>query len=390
MSTTQEQEIPRSDLSNWRQRPFSKRSFQHVRELVPVSPIKAPVVSQTKLAVAPEQLGNLIVPSPDGTTTLDQLLESSCSDALLVVHGGRKIFEWHAPHFDPVQPHILFSISKSVTAILAGILEDQGVIQSDMPVTHYLPGAKNSAYGNCTLRNLLDMTVALDFEENYTDPESEYMLYRQATAWNPVDQDNPGPALEEFLYSLRQSQSAHGDAFLYRSPNSDLLGLALERASGQPFADLLASHLWQPAGMARDGYVTVDRCGAARAAGGICISLDDFARIGQLFIDNGEAMGKQVLTSRWIEDTMTNGDRQAWLRGNYAQRMPDGKYRNKWYQSGDQDGTLTARGIHGQQLYINPKRSTVIARFSSHPDPLNDAVTDACLGAFQKIALELG
>ena len=87
---------------------------------------------------------------------------------------------------------------------------------------------------------------------------------------------------------------------------------------------------------------------------------------------------------------MTNGDRQAWLRGNYAQRMPDGKYRNNWYQSGDQDGTLTARGIHGQQLYINPKRSTVIARFSSHPDPLNDAVTDACLGAFQKIALELG
>jgi CubicO group peptidase (beta-lactamase class C family) len=330
------------------------------------------------------------VDTPGGRSTLEHLLELSCSDALMVVHNGRKVFEWHAPHFDPSLSHILFSISKSVTAMLAGILEAEGVVQSEMPVSHYLPGAVNSVYGNCSVRNLLDMTVALDFEENYSDPESEYMLYRQATTWNPVDQVNPGLSLEEFLYSLRQSDSPHGNSFLYRSPNSDMLGLVLECAAGQPFADLLCSRLWQPAGMRKDAYVTLDRCGVARAAGGICITLEDFARIGQLFLNNGEAMGCQVVPAEWIEDTMNNGDREAWIRGNYAHRMPDGKYRNKWYQSGDDDGSISGRGIHGQQLYINPARAIVIARFSSQPDPLNDALTDACFAAFRKIALELG
>ena len=193
----------------------------------------------------------------------------SHTDGLQIIKEGKIIYEWSADHYNPLNPHILFSVSKSITAMLAGILESKGIINSNDPVVKYLPKAKNSAYGNCSLRHVLDMSVALDFEENYTDKSSEYILYRMATGWNPEDLTNPGPALEEFLYSLKQKDHDHGYEYLYRSPNSDLLGLLLEKASGKPIVDLFSELLWQPMGAEDNAYITVDRCGLGRTAGGI-------------------------------------------------------------------------------------------------------------------------
>ncbi len=373
-------------LENWRQYPNSQWSFQHVRQLIPTAEIKCGQQTRSAPANNRQDFQAEVVTGPAGSCTLSQLLEWSKTDGLLILHHGKTVCEWTAPHFDTRNPHILFSCSKSVTAMLAGILENQGVIDSRHPVIRYLPEARNSAYGNCTLRHVLDMSVALDFEENYTDPESEYIQYRVATGWNPVNQENPGPALEEFLYTLKQSNEEHGHAFLYRSPNTDLLGLTLERAAGAPVAELFSELIWRPMGAQSDGYITLDRCGLGRTAGGICVTLADFARLGHLMLDNRGPDGDEIIPSRWIKDTFNEGDKGAWDRGNYAHRAPRGKYRSQWYQSGDEDGSINARGIHGQNLYINPTRSVVIARFASHPAPLNDAVSNACFGAFDQIA----
>jgi len=381
-------------LGNWRTHPFSEWSFQNVREIIAVADIKHNPNSVHTPLENIQNLGEMIVNFPEVRCPLTALLQFSHTDGLQVMKNGKLIYEWHADHFDSSKPHILFSVSKSVTAMLAGILESENLFDSSKNVIDYLPGAKGGVYENCSMRNILDMTVALDFEENYTDPESEYIQYRMATAWNPTDQTNPGPGLEEFLYSLKQSTAPHGQSFLYRSPNSDLLGLVLERAAGAPLAELLSKFLWQPMGARDDAYVTVDQNGLARAAGGICVTLRDFTRLGQLFLRekqlSPEVNDDHVLSSNWLKDTFTAGDRDAWTRGNYAQRMPDGKYRNKWYQSGDEDDSISGRGIYGQQIYINPSRSTVISRFSSSPDPLNDTTTDACFKAFGQIARETG
>jgi CubicO group peptidase (beta-lactamase class C family) len=234
------------------------------------------------------------------------------------------------------------------------------------------------------------MSVALDFEENYTDSSSEYVKYRIATGWNPADQIYPDQGLKSFLYNLNKSSEEHGHAFLYRSPNTDLLGMVLESAAAETLANLFSQFLWQPMGAESDAYISLDRYGAARAAGGICVTVRDLARIGELFLNEGQAHGGQVISPEWLHDTCNNGSRQAWNRGNYKQRLPEGNYRNQWYQIGDEDRSISARGIHGQLLYINPARSVVIAKLASQPEPLHDSLTASFFLAFEKIAKTLG
>lgn len=376
-------------IGNWRLHPQSQWAFQHVRELMPTAAIERTTSTTKPLSTKLADLVNINVESPAGDRSLKKLLTESHTDSLIVLHHGTVVTEWHAPNSNPNNPHILFSISKSITAILAGILEEKGYIDSDNLVADYLPLVKGSVYGNCTVRHLLDMSVALDFEENYTDENSEYVQYRIATGWNPIDQAAPGPGLEAFLYGLKQTDEVHGHRFLYRSPNTDLLGLVLERAAVSPLPELLSRHLWKPMGAETEAYITLDHFGTSRAAGGICVTLHDLARTGQLFLENGQVDGHQVIPSTWIEDTCNNGDQAAWDRGNYKHKLPNGKYRNQWYQTGDCDKSISARGIHGQLLYINPSRSVVIAKLACQPEPLNDAMTASFMSAFEQIAKQL-
>ena len=374
------------NLGNWREFPNSKWSFQHVRELMPTSVIKCAENIAKPLNKNLQDVMGMVCDSPEGRCSFAQLLRQGDSDGLVILHQGDLVAEWGAQKFNSSNPHILFSVSKSITAMLAGILQHRGLIDSEAPVIEYLPLTIGSVYADCTIRDLLDMTVALDFEENYTDAHSEYMQYRVATGWNPVVQCGHDDGLEPFLYSLKKAKSEHGHAFLYRSPNTDLLGLLLERAADAPLADLLSCNLWQPMGATSDAYITLDRNGLGRAAGGICATVYDLARLGQLFLDNGQGNGKQVLPPTWIDDTCNNGDQRAWDRGNYKHKLPQGKYRNQWYQTGDEDRAICARGIHGQLLYVNPARSVVIAKVACQREPLNDVLAARMLQAFDKIS----
>ncbi len=378
-------------IGNWRDHPHSRWSFQHVRWIMPTAQIKADRPANTPPAcVADDGLFSLPCKTASGAVPLANLLQRGDCDGLRVLHHGRPVGEWSAPWFNASLPHILFSVSKSLTGLLAGILAGGGGIDPDQPVTRYVNGFGDSVYANCTLRHLLDMTVSLAFEENYTDPLSEYVRYRHATGWNPVDQRHPGPALEGFLRTLKGTGEGHGESFLYRSPNSDMLGLVIEHAAAMPLAEAFSHLLWQPMGASDNGDLTVDREGSGRAAGGICVTLRDLARLGQLVLEHGASGSRQVIPESWIVDTWSGGSRDAWLRGNYRHKLPDGRYRNQWYQAGNADNCLHARGIHGQLLYINPARQVVIARLSSQPEPLNDALTADMIGAFDRVAASLG
>lgn len=380
---------PGTGLHNWRLAPYSAWSFHHVRELIPTAGIACAAAPAEAFPASSGELDPLSLEGPDGPTDLQGLLEKSHTDAFLVLAGGRIVFEWRAAHMDVRQPHLLFSVSKSVTALLSGILTDRGLFDPDAPVAEYLPDAARGAYRDCTMRHVLDMTVAMDFEENYTDPRGEFIKYREASAWNPVDQRGPGPDLEAFLMSIRPGSEPHGTAFRYRSPNSDVLGLVLERAAGEPLAALFSKYLWQPLGAPGEAYITVDRSGLARGAGGLCVTLHDLARVGQLIVDGGEVRGRRLVSAAWINDTLRNGDRAAWQSGDFSGLFPEGKYRNQWYQTGYADGSVCAIGIHGQYLYVSPRRSVVIAKLSSMPDPLNDPVEQAVLAAFVRITAAL-
>ncbi|MDQ7248647.1 serine hydrolase domain-containing protein [Dongia sedimenti] len=363
-------------LANWRRSPWNRWAFHHVSELVPVAMIPT---DPSRAKPLPEEL---VVPNrlPDGAS-IDQVLRETETDGFLVLRDGTLIYEWYANGLGADMPHIVFSISKSISAILAGILVGQGKLDPDAPVTRYIPEVAGSAYADATVRHVLDMTVSIDFDESYLDPHGAFARYREAMGWNPVADPARTPGLHPFLTTLPRGSGPHGERFHYVSPNSDLLGWIIERAGGRPYAELLSDLIWKPMGAAHDAYITIDKAGASRSAGGICTTLRDLARFGELLRRGGEG----IVPRAWIDDILKNGDRGAWTRGDMAALLPEGRYRSKWYLTGNDHGAWTAIGIHGQWLYIDPQAKLVIAKFSSQALPVDDPVDFRLLKFFASI-----
>jgi CubicO group peptidase (beta-lactamase class C family) len=257
-------------------------------------------------------------------------------------------------------------------------------------VTRYIPEAAGSAYGDCTVRHVLDMTVSINFIEDYLDAQGDFARYRRATGFNPVPDGQKPEDLRSFLPTLRRGPGPHGQIFHYVSPNSDLLGWILERATGRPFADVFADAIWRKLGTEFDAYIAVDRMGAPRTAGGICACLRDLARFGDMVRMGGVAHGERLVPAWWIEDIRTKGDPAAWAAGDIAKLIPGGRYRGKWYNMGNERGAFCAIGIHGQWIYIDPVAEVTIVKVSSQPLPLDEAVDRLLLTAFDAIARSLG
>ncbi|RST87925.1 class C beta-lactamase-related serine hydrolase [Aquibium carbonis] len=367
----------RSDvrLANWRTHPFNRWTFQNVREIVPTVEIAA-ARGETEASPGAGPLPGLDLSLPDGSriAALDHLAQSH-GDAFVAMKDGRLVAEWHAPHADPDAPHLIFSVSKSVTGLLAGIAAADGALDPDAPITTYLDVPPGGAYHDATVRHLLDMTVSLSFEENYLDRQSDFDRYRRAMLWNPEHEAGQDETLEEVLVSLPRAAHPHGTRFHYASPNTDLLGLVIERATGTRFHAYLRDRLWRHLGGRGAANVTVDRAGTARAAGGISVTARDLARLGQMMLDGGAAGGRQVVPADWVEDIRTKGDRQAWVAGDFAGLFGKGRYRSCWYDTGDDHGSLAAIGIHEQWIWIDPTRRVVLVKLSSRPEPSHEPST---------------
>ena len=277
------------------------------------------------------------------------------------------------------------SVSKSLSATLAGVYVSAGHLDPSDMVIEVIPELAGSAFEDCTVQHLLDMTAGVDFNEDYLADEGLIVEYREVSGWNPPTSKTVDGDLRSWLPVLRK-KGTHGQAFHYVSPCTDLLGWVLERAGGEPFNEAFSSHLWAPMGAEFDGYITVDRLGAPRTAGGICVTLRDLARFGQMYLERGVSAGTQVVPVEWIDDTVYNYDRAAWRAGELADTLPGGGYRNKWWVTGNGHGAYTGSGVHGQWLYIDPTAETVIAVFSSQPVPADEDVFEASLTCFNTIA----
>jgi CubicO group peptidase (beta-lactamase class C family) len=317
------------------------------------------------------------------------MLRETQTDGFVVLKNGAIAYEWYDAGFGPDTPHIVFSVSKSISALLAGNLVENGALDPNEPVTTYVAEAAGSTYGDCTVRHVLDMTVGIDFVESYLDTTGPFARYRVATGWNPVTDPALDVGLHNFLVTLKRDQRQHGERFYYVSPNSDMLGWIIERAGGKPFAQLLSEQIWQPMGAMTDAYITIDKKGAARSAGGICASTHDLARLGELVRRDGKIDGRQILSRAWLEDIRRNGDRAAWLASDGVKFLPDGRYRSQWYLVGDAHEAYCAVGIHGQWIYIDPKAEMVIVKLSSQVLPVEDHTDRLLLNSFGAIAQAL-
>ena len=159
----------------------------------------------------------------------------------------------------------------------------------------------------------------------------------------------------------------------YISPCTDLLGWIIERATGSRFVDLFGELLWRPMGAAHHAYITIDRLGAPRCAGGICMSAMDLARVGQLIAEDGCRNQKTILPEPWLNDIMSSGAPEAWNASTFCQYWPGREmhYRTKWYVERGAEPLLSGFGIHGQHLFVDRKNAIVVAKLSSGPLPID-------------------
>ncbi len=373
-------------LANWREHPFSTWGFRNVRQILPTANV-ARGPSHAPLAYDRRALQSLLFQDLAGQPlNVAQALARTHSNGLLVLHRGRIVEEWYANGLTPEAPHLVFSVTKAVTGAMGGVLAERGLLDPDAPVTRYIPEMAGSVYEDCAVRHLLDMTVGIAFTEDYTDPDGDVARYRLATAWNPPREGAPPADLRAFLRSLTARSGRHGHTFHYVSPNTDVLGWVYERAAGKPYAEILSETVWQPLGAEADAYVTLDPKGSVRAAGGLCMTLRDMARFGEMMRGRGQLQGRAVLPGWWVDDIRGNGDAEAWARGDLTVIFPTARYRSCWYNIDAERGTFAAIGIHGQWIWIDPAAEVVIARVSSQPVAMDLDLDRLWLKGYRAIA----
>jgi CubicO group peptidase (beta-lactamase class C family) len=340
----------RATLANWRTEPHNRWAFHHVRELIPTAEIANDPRRVRELPAAPRELG------------LAEFFGQTDGDGMIVLQRGRVLFERYGNGMPPHAPHILMSVSKSMLGLLLGQLG----LDDGRHVTDIVPELAGTAYRGATLRHLLDMRAGIAFDEDYLATSGPIVDYRKATGWNALGPGEAPSDLHSFYPMLAKSDGAHGGRFHYVSPNTDLLGWVIEQATGRPYADLMSEHVWRRIGAEYGAYITVDRLGAPRTAGGMCATLRDLARVGQWMIEN---------PTPWLDDLERNGDRAAWDAGSFTAYFPGlpMRYRSKWYVVDGAPRLVFGWGIHGQHLFIDRERELVVAKLSSQAQPVDVA-----------------
>jgi CubicO group peptidase (beta-lactamase class C family) len=337
-------------LANWRSPPFSRWAFQHVRELIPSADIANDPAKVLPLAPAPVDLG------------VEDELAATDTDALVVLHRGKLVYERYANGMAADTPHILMSVSKSMLGLLAGVLAEKGVLDLERDVTQIVPELARTAYRGASVRQLLDMRAGILWDEDYHAVSGPIVEYRKSTNWNPLGPGETPSDLRSFFEKLKEKDANHGERFHYVSPNTDLLGWVIERAAGRRYADLMSELVWKPAGAERSAYITVDRLGAPRCAGGMCVTLRDLARVGLWVLEQGK-------TERFERE----GDSQAWAAGDMAPYYPGlpMRYCSQWYVVEGKAPLAFGMGIHGQNLFVDRVNGLVIAKLSSQAMPMD-------------------
>jgi CubicO group peptidase (beta-lactamase class C family) len=383
-------------LENWQLAPYNRWAFQHVRELIPTARIARGGGPAWELPTAePERdLNGIRFATASGELTVGELLDRTYTDGFLVIHDGRIVTEQYFNGMRPDVPHLLMSVSKSVTGLVAGALVSQGLLDVTAPVEAVVPELAGTAFAGARVQHLLDMRAGVQFNEDYDDPDAEIATCDRVYGWRP-DDGKPRPATAHEYFATMASDGPHGGPFLYRSIVVDVLAWVLEKAGQARFPDLVADLLWQPMGAEYDADVTVDAHGNALADGGISATLRDAGRIGLLALQGGRARGREVIPAQWLRDTVVGapdgpGMFRAGDGGNgngYGYGYPDGAhYRNCWWVTEPSLPLFSAVGIHGQSIFVHGPSQVVVVKLSSWPTALSTPMRRATIAAVHAIA----
>lgn len=317
--------------------------------------------------------------------TWEESLGVNYTDGIVVLHQGEIVYEKYSGCLDEFGKHAAMSMTKSLTGLLAEILIAEGKLNAMDLVSNLIPELEGSAFGDATVRQVLDMTTGLQYSEDYADPNADIWLYSAAASPLPKPSGYQGPdGYYDYLKTVKKL-GRHGQVFAYKTINTDVLGWIIAIASGKDVASLLSDRLWAKMGAEQGAYMTVDAKGTPFAGGGLSAGLRDLARIGQLILGEGKLNGERLFPKAVVDSIRSGGDKKAFAAAGYKS-IPKGSYRSMWWLFHNKHGAFAARGVHGQTIYIDPAAEMVIVRLASFPQAKNAYIDPSSLPAYQALA----
>ena len=370
--------------------PHTRWSFSNMREFCPTVRVSRGDGPVTPLPLALcDDIDALPVTLDDGTrTTWAKTLALNFTDAICVLHKGAVVYERYCGVTRPDSRHIAFSITKSFLGLIAEMLIAEGRLDPASSVAEHLPELAGTGFADATVRQVLDMTTAIDYSEDYADARSGIGDFSLALALTPRPAGYAGPGDMYAYLATLAANGPHGAAFTYRTINTEVLGWIVARIEGRRAHEVYSQRIWQPLGMADDADMLVDPAGIPFTGGGLNPTLRDMARFGEAMRCDGRIGGAQLLPAAAIRAI------KAGATGDDATRSPhpsltDLIYRSQWWFFTNGNPVFSARGIHGQAIYVDPVAELVIARFASHPIAANIPNDATSLAVFRALAAHL-
>jgi CubicO group peptidase (beta-lactamase class C family) len=316
------------------------------------------------------------------TFSTQQFLAAVDTTGLIVIRDGKILHEEYWRGNNQNTRWISWSVGKSFISALVGIAVAEGKIQSiNAPLTRYAPELKGSGYDGVSIKNALQMASGVRWNEDYSDRNSDVARFGRTLAF--------GGSMVEFARSLTRAHTP-GTVNHYNSMDAQVLGLVLLRATGKTPSAYLEEKIWSRIGAARDGYWVLDDTGTELAAGGVNVTLRDYAKFGLLYLNEGNWNGVQLVPREWVRASH-RPDAPQFVPGKRENSDSVWGYGYLWWLPETADGPYSAVGIYNQFVYIDPARHLVIAKTSAnHAYGTDNSETsfreDETIALFQAIA----
>ncbi len=301
----------------------------------------------------------------------DDWVQERSVTALVVLKDGEIRHESYYLGTSPEDLRISWSVAKSFLSALFGIVLEEGAIASvDDPVTKYAPSLEGSAYDGASIKNVLQMSSGVTFNEDYLDFWSDINKMGRVIAL--------GQSMDGFTEGLSETYAAPGEKWQYVSIDTHVIGMVIRGATGRSIPDLMQEKIFDKMGFEADSKYISDGYETAFVLGGLNLRTRDYARFGQMVMQDGEWQGQQVVPAQWLRDSTVPS----------AKTEPDAQqYGYQWWMAPDApSGEFFARGIYGQYIYFDRTRGVVIATNGADKGFREPGANDSNIAMFRALA----
>ena len=332
------------------------QNFHRIDEILPIkrlSPSDSPLIFDRAQSI---KLPSSFSFNNQKIETEDFLFRTDTS-ALLIIKGGKIVYENYWLTGGKDKKWISFSMAKSFISALIGIANNQGYIKDVKdPITDYVPKLKGSAYDNVRIKDILQMSSGASWNEDYSDNFSDINRVGRIFAI--------GGSLDKIAMGLRNDKTP-GTYNSYNSIDTQVLGMLLRESTNKSITEFMIEVLWNPIGAEHDGFWVVDSNNMELAFGGFNATARDYAKLGELYRQGGKLNGNQIVPAKWVKDSITP-DAPHLMPGNQPQSGNDRGYGYQWWLPDLESGDFMAIGVYNQFIYVAPQAEKVIVKLSAN------------------------